>query len=53
MDPFYVCPEEELDFMIDRLIERVGQLSDNDIAFEILKVVAMTLSFPCRISSIS
>ena len=40
MDPFYVCPEEELDFMIDRLIERVGQLSDNDIAFEILKVVA-------------
>ena len=40
MDPFYVCPEEDLDFMIDRLIERVGQLSDNDIAFEILKVVA-------------
>ncbi len=40
MDPFYICSEEELDFMMDRLIARVGQLSDNDIAFEILKVVA-------------
>ena len=40
MDPFYVCSEEELDFMMDRLIAQVGQLSDADIAFEINAVIA-------------
>ena len=34
-DPFYLCPEEEFDWKIDRLCQKVNSLSDNDIFFEL------------------
>ena len=39
-DPFYLCPEEEFDWKIDWLCQNVGSLSDNDIYFELMAIVA-------------
>lgn len=39
-DPFYYCSEEEFDFKINQLSAKVGELSDNDIAFEIAAIIA-------------
>lgn len=40
IDPFYLCSEEEFDFKLDQLAAEVGELSDNDIALEIVSIVA-------------
>ena len=40
MDPFYLCPEEEFDWKLDRLEAKVGELSDEDIFYEINAVIA-------------
>lgn len=40
MDPFYLCSEEEFDWKLDQLSAKVGELSDDDIAFEIVSIVA-------------
>ena len=40
MDPFYICSEEEFDRKLDQLSAKVGELSDNDISFEIVSIVA-------------
>lgn len=39
-DPFYYCSEEEFDFKIDQLSAKVGELSDNDIVFELTAIMA-------------
>ncbi len=39
-DPFYFCPEEEFDWRLDQLAARVGDLSDNDIFFELTAIAA-------------
>ena len=39
-DPFYYCSEEEFNFKIDQLGAKLGQLSDNDIYFEIAAIIA-------------
>lgn len=39
-DPFYLCPEEEFDWKIDRLCQKVNILSDNDIYFEMAAIIA-------------
>lgn len=39
-DPFYLCPEEEFDWKIDRLCQKVNGLSDNDIFFELSAIIA-------------
>lgn len=39
-DPFYLRSEEEFEFKIDQLAAKVGQLSDNNIAFEIAAIIA-------------
>ena len=39
-DPFYLCPEEEFDWKIDRLCQKVNVLSDNDIFFELAAIIA-------------
>lgn len=39
-DPFYLCPEEEFDWKIDWLCQNVGSLSDNDIYFELMAIIA-------------
>ena len=40
MDPFYLCPEEEFDWKLDRLKAKVGELSDVDIYCELRAVIA-------------
>ncbi len=40
IDPFYLCSEEEFDWKLDQLSAKVGTLSDNDIALEIVSIVA-------------
>lgn len=39
-DPFYLCPEEEFDWKIDQLCQKVSGLSDNDIFFELTAIIA-------------
>ncbi|MBD5160446.1 MAG: hypothetical protein HDT14_00195 [Oscillibacter sp.] len=39
-DPFYLVSEEEFDWKIERLKAKVGQLSDEDMYFEIAALVA-------------
>ncbi len=40
LDPFYLCTEEEFDWKLDQLAGRVAELSDNDITFEIMAIIA-------------
>ena len=40
MDPFYLRSEAESDWALDHLISQVGELSDNDIALEIVSFIA-------------
>lgn len=39
-DPFYFCSEEEFDWKMDQLIEKVGELSDSDIFYELAAIIA-------------
>ncbi len=39
-DPFYLCSEEEFDWKIDQLCQNVDSLSDNDIFFELMAIIA-------------
>ncbi len=39
-DPFYYVSEEELDWQLEQLAKKVPELSDNDIFFELSKIVA-------------
>ncbi len=39
-DPFYYVSEEELDWQLEQLAKKVPELSDNDIFFELQKIVA-------------
>lgn len=39
MVPFYYCSVEEFDWKIDQLIEKVPELSDNDIVYEMAKII--------------
>ncbi len=39
-DPFYYVSEEELDWQLEQLAQKVPELSDNDIFFELQKIVA-------------
>ncbi len=39
-DPFYYVSEEELDWQLEQLAQKVLELSDNDIFFELQKIVA-------------
>lgn len=38
-DPFYFCSEEEFDWKLDRVIAKVGKLSDSDIFYELVSIV--------------
>ena len=38
--PFYLCTEEEFDWKLDQLAGQVTELSDNDITFEIMAIIA-------------
>ena len=40
MDPFRFCPEEEFDHRVDQLTAKVGELSDNDIYYELYSLIA-------------
>lgn len=40
LDPFYLCTEEEFDWKLDQLAGRLAELSDNDITFEIMAIIA-------------
>lgn len=40
MDPFYLCSEDEFDWKLDQLSVQAGQLSDADISFEIISLIA-------------
>lgn len=42
-DPFYRCPEEEFDWKLDRLIAKVGELSDSDIFYELNAIITGTM----------
>lgn len=39
-DPFYLCSEEEFDWRMDRLIVKVGELSDSGIFYELVAIIA-------------
>ncbi|MDE6749562.1 MAG: S41 family peptidase [Lachnospiraceae bacterium] len=39
-DPFYFCSEEEFDRKMDQLIEKVGELSDSDIFYELDAIIS-------------
>ncbi len=39
-DPFYYVSEEELDRQLEQLVQKIPELSDNDIYFELAKIVA-------------
>ncbi len=39
-DPFYYVSEEELDWQLKQLAQKISQLSDTDMFFEIRKIVA-------------
>lgn len=39
-DPFCLCPEETFDWRLDRLKEKVGELSDVDIYYELKAIIA-------------
>ncbi len=51
--PFYYVSEEELDWQLEQLMQKIPELSDNDIYFELAKIVAglkdpHTWAFPTK-----
>ena len=40
MDPFRFCPEEDFDHRVEQLTAKVGELSDNDVYYELYSLIA-------------
>ncbi len=40
LNPFFFCSEEEFDWKMNRLIDKVGELSDSDIFYELDAIIS-------------